>query len=301
MTLLSHYTSRAGLEGIAKTRTFWATSALNVNDTSEFFYAWFELNKAAATQFMEMIPPDKRQAGYDVDKMAAMAVNDFKKFIAGTDGYGSLFITSFARGTTEDHERRGILTLWDRYTKHEGYCIQFDRDDVRRTLELECSKANYEWAGIENVKYGVDKNEREFRDLVFQLSQQFLIQALRSRDDIYVEPAIQRVWANSTIFRKLMHFCATHKDPFFEDEREVRIFAYPAPMAESRVFTGIASKKEICTSPDGKKYIVLGDVWRPGICPRRIIVGAKASPDLTAVLANYEVHPEVVHANLPVA
>ena len=38
MPLLSHYTSQAGLEGIARSKCLWATDFLELNDNSEMEY-----------------------------------------------------------------------------------------------------------------------------------------------------------------------------------------------------------------------------------------------------------------------
>jgi hypothetical protein len=47
MNILQHYTSRAGLEGIARSKVFWATDFFDVNDRSEMLYGYTEITKAA--------------------------------------------------------------------------------------------------------------------------------------------------------------------------------------------------------------------------------------------------------------
>lgn len=301
MTLLSHYTTLAGLEGIAKTRSFWATNFLNVNDTSEFFYGWHQINKAALEIVMELIPDAKKQPGHDIETICENTTKQFKQHFRSTDGYGHLYVTSFARGKTEDHNKRGIRTLWELYNGHKGYCLQFDQNDVQGMLEKDSWISNYEGLGMAEVKYGVDRDGHDFRDLSFQLSQQFLLQILQTRNDIRVEPQLERMWADSFLHKKMMEYCATHKDPCYEDERELRIFAYPASLAQNRVFTGIAMKKQIKTKDNGKKYIVIGENWRPGIVPRRVIIGTKADRHIDSILANYAPIPEVAFANMPIA
>ncbi|MBU2537721.1 MAG: DUF2971 domain-containing protein [Proteobacteria bacterium] len=302
MSLLSHYTTRAGLEGIAKTRTFWATNFLEVNDTSEFFYGWQQLYQAAIEKVMGLIPNEKKLPGHNIETTCENVTNQFRQFFQSTDnGYGHLYVTSFARGKTEDHDKRGIRTLWELYNGHKGYCLQFDQNDVQRMLDLDSWKSNYESLGMAEVKYGVDRKGHDFGVLCYQLTQQLLLQIIRTRNDIRVEPQWDRMWADSAVYRKLMEFCATHKDPCYEDERELRIFAYPSIASEARVFTGIASKKQIRTSPSGKQYIAFGEHWKPGIAPKRVIIGTKADGDIDSILANYSPVPQKAFANMPIA
>jgi len=302
MSLLSHYTNRAGLEGIATTRTFWATNFMEVNDTSEFFYGWHQLYKAAIENVMDLIPDDKKIAGYNIETTCENVTNQFKQFFQSMEnGYGHLYVTSFARGKNKDHEIRGIRTLWELYNGHKGYCIQFDQKDVQRMLDMDSWKSNYESLGLVDVKYGVDKKGYDFKELCFQLTQQLLLQIIRARNDIKVEPQWDRMWADTAIYRKLMEFCAAHKDPCYEDERELRIFAYPAINSEARVFTGVAFKKQIRIGPSGNRYIAFGENWKPGIVPKRVIIGTKANPDIDSILAKYSPVPQKAFANMPIA
>lgn len=300
MPLLSHYTTREGLDGIAETRVFWATSFMDLNDKSEYFYAWRSLLLGAKEQFLLRIPEKARPKSDDYDSVMGKVSDDLRVQMAQTDGVGHMYVTSFARGTTEDHKRRGILTIWDRYTAHKGYCLQFEQADVERMVRLDAMKTNYVSLALTEVKYGIDTSAFDYKELCFQLAQFFLSQVARQRFDLGVTPDYEKIWAVSHLLRKLMDYCGKHKDPCYEDEREVRIFAYPAENAEGRVFTGIADIKARHTSPSGKKYIKLGEHWRPGIVPRRIIVGTKANSDIASILAKYVPSPEVLFADLPV-
>lgn len=301
VTLLSHYTSRAGLEGIARTGTLWATDFMNVKGTSEYFFAWNAVQRRAMEYALARVPPDLVRAGVSLETIAAEATEALRAHLtsAAPDGYGRLYMTSFARGKTEDHDRRGILTLWRHYTKHEGYCLQFEKSDIDSMLRGELTKGNYVAAGLAEMKYGVDEDAWDFNRLVAQVGEQFLQQIARAYRDQRIKPDYDRHWAPSTLARKLMDYCGTRKDPCFEDEREMRIYAYPADGAEVRGFTGIASRKEICTAPSGMKYIALGEFWRPAISPKRIIVGSKADRDISAVLAQFNRMPEINYANMP--
>jgi hypothetical protein len=143
MPYLSHYTSRAGLEGIAETHSLWGTNFLHANDSSEFLYAWRILMQDGAREALKHIPNSQKRPDYDMEAEALRLETLLGDSMKSGDGYGQLYMTSFARSATEDQERRGILTLWDRYTQHEGYCLQFDRDDLEHMMRLDSWRSNY--------------------------------------------------------------------------------------------------------------------------------------------------------------
>src|SRR5215218_9940433 len=127
MSLLSHYTSEAGLLGIARSKNLRATNFLSLNDTTEYFFAWAAIQRHALGQVYEFLPPDRRHPSFNAHSYAPGVNTKFRATVAGMDGYGALYVTSFARSQNDDHEKRGILTLWDRYTRCQGYCLQFQR------------------------------------------------------------------------------------------------------------------------------------------------------------------------------
>ncbi|MGY4364066.1 hypothetical protein ACVW1A_000131 [Bradyrhizobium sp. LB1.3] len=300
MPFLAHYTSRQGLEGIATSKTLRATSFLQLNDSSEYFYAWEILQKEALKATIQKMPAGSISASVDLDSHAAKSTAQFRDLIASSGDRGLMYVVSFATSSTEDHERRGVLTLWDRYTQHKGYCLQFAEQDIRRLLELELQKGSYAALSLKRVTYGVDTNTDEFKALCYQLAQVWLVQAARARPDLPIRPAFQDMWGETDLHRKLMEFCARHKDPCFEDEREMRIFAFPADQATPRFLTGIAHVKRRRQTPTGKTYIDLGEYWDFGLTPRRILIGTNAERDVSNVLALYDPAPDVAFANLPV-
>jgi hypothetical protein len=301
MKLLSHYTDRRGLAGILSSGTLRATNFLDLNDTSEFFYAWNEINKASIRRYFELLPERIRNPKGDPDGIAANSLNKFRTHVRENKDVANIFVTSFARGAKPDHDARGLLTLWDRYTKHEGYCLQFALEDVQRMLELECKAANYVSAEMCTVDYGVNAENPKFKELVFQLSQRMLVDTLKSGQPINEGLEPERMWPEWRLLHDLTLFCARHKDPCYEDEREVRIFVSPAEKAESRMFSGIARRKEIQELPGGRRFLALGEFWHPQLMPRRILIGSKADPNIKSLLPEDRSWPEIAQANLPVA
>lgn len=305
MSVLSHYTTRTGLEGISSTGTLRATSFLDVTgDTSEFFFGWNALIAGAKELFLPRVPEDIRPSPDAFDATMARVSGELREQISRTDGVGHLFVTSFARGSTDDHERRGILTLWDRYTRHEGYCLQFDEDHIRRLLQAEARWTNYVALGLAPVTYGIRADASDYQELCFQLAQFFLQQALITSQDGRLAPEYDRMWPFFRLARGLMDFCARHKDPLYEDEREVRIFAYPADYAEGRPFIGIADVKTVHRLEGGRRYICLAEQRQPKFRPNRILVGARADRDVDDIPPRYlgrrDMPPVIERVALPV-
>ena len=68
--LLSHYTSRAGLEGIARSKTLWVTRFSELNDKREMEYGFVELMTRALRATMQEVsallkPEERRPMDYD--------------------------------------------------------------------------------------------------------------------------------------------------------------------------------------------------------------------------------------------
>lgn len=300
MTTLSHYTSRAGLEGICRTGTLWATNFLTVNDRTEFFYTWKMLQRAAFEYALQRIPEEHRAHDFDMDKIVEGVLAEFRSALAAGDGFGHLFITSFALSRNEEEDRRGILTLWHRYTNLDGYCIQYDKADIEKMLRLDAMKSSYEWLELLEVNYGVKKDTPSFRELSRQIGEQQLLQYARETRDWRVNPDYKNNWAPTYLAMRLASYCGTHKDPAFSDEREFRIIAYPHKNPHAQFLTGVSSPKTIRNGPGGKRYIVIGDNWTPPIRPTRIIIGLKADRNIDDILRHFDKPPVVDICDIPI-
>jgi hypothetical protein len=129
--VLSHYTTRSGLEGMLQSRELWATNFLQLDDPSEYFYAYTVLNKEAMRLTMSQVPDDLKKPGFDLEATVAAASEQLREFGKKSDPYGQPYLFSFAEGKDEDENARGILTLWKLYSKLDGYCLQFHDNDTR--------------------------------------------------------------------------------------------------------------------------------------------------------------------------
>lgn len=303
MTLLSHYTSRAGLEGIATSKCIRATKFSQLNDRREVEYGYAEFVKRALLGVfaeLDKIMPRKPGVTLDLSDGERRLVEHFRSSFEGEKGSEPIYVASFAKGKTEDHDKRGMLTLWDRYTKLQGYCLQFSESDVRRIIDLEAGHRNYAFLTLDDVQYGMDEATSEYHKLAFQMKQLLLIEMLKGMPTLPIRPAYKEMWPFTTFATQMLRYIAKHKDPFFEDERETRIIGVPAKASQARSVSGIAMVKHPRDHLDGRQYIGIGEDWRPGLEPCRIIIGPRADKDIKDVLALFEFPPIVINAEFPI-
>lgn len=304
MNLLSHYTNLDGLMGIVRSQEFWATEFKSLNDNSEISYSLSKIAVEASKRLQLSLPDDLREDGILITGPEAIVKNVIQTLnhqIAELSGYGSLYFVSFAQGKDEDENNRGVKTLWDIYAQNkQGFCLQFDREKIVRALANEYERHAYEFCELIDVVYGMPTDTTELDQLAEQMELQFLEFVARkyNRADLY--PNFTKKWHLSTFGTRLSKFCSTHKDPYFKDEREVRIVVSPHQNSVSRIFVGLALKKTIQSRGSIEKpvrYIsVLGQVV-PGIIPSRILIGPKA--DVISEELIFQLYPRCPPMNRP--
>jgi hypothetical protein len=301
---LSHYTNERGLCGIVRSQSLRATDFLALNDETEFVYATQALWEEALEKTLPKIPADLRNTTKNLDHLRSLipdSIETLKKQIEEGDGYGSLYVTSFARGRNDDQDERGILTLWQRYGDYEGYCLQFKIEDIRRIVTHERTYYSYAWIELAEVIYGVDRGNFQFKELVEQTSLRLLRHLFYETKDRRFTYGLEKIRPDSSFLQELVSFCGKHKDPAFEDEREMRIFVCPVNATEGRIFTGLATPKTIYQPRHGARYVVFGETVLPGAIPQRIIIGPKGKllPDWK-LDALYPRPPVIEKADIPI-
>jgi hypothetical protein len=301
MQLLQHYTSAAGLEGIARSKSLWATSFLELNDEREMEYGHVEITKRALRESLSIIDrhtlPEYPRAELDFGKAEKQITEQFKRSFDGPKGSERLFVCSFAKAQNEDQESRGIYTIWHRYTGMKGYCLQFDRQEIVGLLEREASRRHYALLELATVRYGIDEAENGYLELRYQLVQHLLNEVHRAKAGLGLKPDYEGMWPLPTFAHRMLRFYASTKDPSLVDEREVRIMAVPAKEAMARPFTGILAVTPVKTMSNGRDYIDIGAGWLPGIEPKRIIIGPQAEKNIDSALAHFNRRPEVSQAH----
>ncbi|MDK9722068.1 MAG: DUF2971 domain-containing protein [Rhodospirillales bacterium] len=281
--MLSHYTNIRGLLGIVRSQSLWATDSLVLNDRTEFFFALSAIYESSIQIALPKVPSDIRDESKDRKYFSALLpdiITGIQKQAAESDGYGNIYITSFARGRTEDENERGILSLWREYTGNEGYCLQFEEAHVRECVRSESEKHSYAWLEIADVKYGIDREDRDFKYLAEQFSCLMLLRLFEETRDRRLAQEVENRDVESIFIQKFISYCGKHKDPAFSDEREVRIFACPINVTTAVVFSGRVQPKKIHKreSEHGvARYIAIGETFTPGFIPKRILSGPNTS------------------------
>jgi hypothetical protein len=301
---LSHYTDERGLFGIVRSQSLRATDFLALNDKKEFVYALQALWESALEQTLQKIPADLSETTKNLDLLRSRMpdfIESLKKQVEESDGYGSLYITCFARGRNDDEDQRGILTLWHRYTKDKGYCLQFKTEEIQRIVTYESERHSYAWIELAEVIYGVNREALQFKELVDQLSLRLLRGLYFETKDRRFTSDLERIRPENSFVQKLVSFCGKHKDPAFVDEREMRIFVCPVNTTEGRTFTGFAMPKDIYRPRRGPRYVVFGETVLPGAIAERILIGPKAEPLSDEKLdALYPRPPVIEKSDIPI-
>jgi len=220
-----------------------------LNDKREIEYGFVEFfRRGFLSMFDELdkIMPRLPSVKIPVEEAERGFKEVFWMQFEGEKASEALYVTSFARGSTKDHDDRGMLTLWDRYTNLEGYCLQFREEDVRRIIELEATRRHYALLTLDSVHYGMDEDTAEYRELAFQMKQLLLLEMKKGMPQLPIEPAFDQMWAFGAFASRMLRYIAKHKDPFFEDERETRIIGVPARVAKTNVLSGPAFVKRRC-------------------------------------------------------
>jgi hypothetical protein len=298
--MLSHYTSLSGLKGIAESGTLWATNFLMQNDMSEYFYAWRQLQEEAFNILKRKIPSNLLDKEIDPKTGAEECANEYKKIISCSNGYGHLYTISFAIPKYEEESRRGNLTLWDRYTRLEGYCLQYNEGDINFLISREAQSRHYSFSCTKKISYGVNKNSSEFNELANQISKQLLDGFVKQFGRDELRPDIDSIWPPSIFASRIATYCGSHKDPAFEDEREHRAILFPENSPGRQFFTGMTTEPDIFTGPSGKLHIAIGKNWSPHLSPRRVIIGPKADHAIEDIVRLFPVRPEIVVCDIPV-
>lgn len=103
-----HYTDAAGLDGILKTRTIWASSINYLNDSKEIYYA-----RDLVRNYVN--------ANYDSEVnrlLIELAIGHIFPELGGDLFHAQIYVTSFSAKCDD-------LSQWRAYASKHGYCIGF--------------------------------------------------------------------------------------------------------------------------------------------------------------------------------
>lgn len=190
---LYHYTDLNGLKGIVENKSLWATSLQFLNDSEELLHG-MECIKNALPKFEEKIPSP------DIESIIHALERYSKRYLKNA------YNISFCR----DPE---LLSQWRGYANKQGVCLEFDRDELLTSLDLECCK--YEHDDVIYCAKGASANaESQLRELFDSLA---LAHKSNHFEDYKKLNAIQYASRAIPFFKNIA----------FSEEKEYRIVVYP--------------------------------------------------------------------------
>jgi hypothetical protein len=234
---LFHYTGIAGLTGIIKTQTLWATHYAYLNDAEEvkhFFTSRLpDILRAVVTsaldEFVKQAPENNaliaqnggRQKAID-ETTTGLITGMFNSLLVSCDGeppFAEPYITSFCTTTDPRVAAHGLLSQWRGYGQDGGYAIVFDRTPLLELLKEEGKKWNMH--GLEgDVVYSSDSNQKILEELGHDENEikSCYVNFFKTRDQNALE----------NIYPALVNCSCRYKHWGFKEEKEVRIVALPA-------------------------------------------------------------------------
>lgn len=244
--LLYHYTSQAGLLGIATTRMLWATNMAYLNDLSEYEYGSNVIRAA-------------------IEKYATDASAESADFINETGTSLKARARDFC--LTSFTEASDLLSQWRGYADDgNGYCLGFDGESIRSRAQPEgdwyLSKCIYD--------------PRQQEALARKLVQSWFGEWQRDRTD----PKQRGFWRDlfGSSFEYVVAaviFAFSFKHPSFAEESEWRLVMEKSETQRFRFRTG----KSMIT-PYREFDLRAASPEQRDIALKRVIVGPSPQPEL---------------------
>jgi hypothetical protein len=283
---LYHYTGRAGLDGIVKSNSFWATHFRDFkDDPSEIVGLRTVLPLAIAAQYDAIIAnhPTNR-VGRRLWKKSGRGLGTARDFVNSL--YGAIFdgeaptaldafITSFSTHASDSEFERehGLWSQWRDYAGPDGYCIVLDTKATGLLLSEECDVRYWAHLRLDPVRYGDLPIAELFPELIGAAGaslQQFLAGVREP------EMGVQEFLIGSTLL----------KNPKYRPERELRIVAMPgtetlsamALREHASVFKPLPLPK-IRARSDGRRYVSIFEGKPVRLPIVRVIAGPAAGAD----------------------
>jgi Protein of unknown function (DUF2971) len=232
---LFHYTTAAGLEGILKTQTLWATHAMFLNDPSEII--------AFGARLPEFLRP---AVGDGIDTLVRIPANEqllrqvggkaamIEEVVRGltTGMYAALlgtptsapfidpYVLSFCTPPNERVAKHGLLSQWRGYGRDGGYALVFDTARLDSLLNEEAKR----WIGDlfgGDVIYSSDPPDK-FREELGEA-----VDAIKTGVAEFLRTAGDPNTLDNTYYSLIQCACR-YKHWGFDEEKEVRVIAIPS-------------------------------------------------------------------------
>ncbi len=227
---LFHYTTAAGLAGILKAKSLWATHSSCLNDEEEIFGFYDRILPSILRPILPQISD-----------------SDFKKILSGFKDAASIwhdyYITSFSAPTADNEfvRENGLLSQWRAYGSDGGYALVLDTaalDDVLRKEGEFYPEIEYHFGDVQyhlNDKRRTDDQDTD--DMIDNLEKAFKKFEV-SKGEEGAEDLAKWLTALSLFFK--------HRG--FDEEKEVRlVLAQLGPELESESELQSIKQHPVCT------------------------------------------------------
>jgi hypothetical protein len=289
---LHHYTTFAGLEGIVRSNTIWATHFSGLNDATEVILFREPLVRALTESFSEIIRRQQnanayvRQAIQVNGGIAEFAERVSKDVVEGlykvtfdsnaSFSFAEPFITSFCSHVADQpyEKEQGLLSQWRGYGGDGGFCIVFDTVKLSELLAREFDSHYLLHLNISPVHYALGTASiKEMFPKVIDVCNYFIAGIFEGRASPPIDDGFAPFVAAATLF----------KHHAFSEEREVRIVAIPgSDEVQKKVQAEYPAEfkasplkciRERGSSSGKRRYIALFDTLDVRLPIKRVIVG----------------------------
>ena len=240
---LLHYTTAAGLNGILRSGSLWASHASFLNDAEEithYFDVRFpQIDKVQLEFTQELVKSPEILKNIDarggIEKMnkecAALLVKALRETILP---FNEPYIFSMSAAGDERISQSGLLSQWRGYGTDGGYALVFDAVRFHTLIDLEKMGYKYIQMWWGQVHYhGIDSGSQPTTEDVSEWEA-----AVRKRVAEVVRS--QRGEGIGDIYEPMCHLSCLCKHWGFSEEGEVRVVAIPsdAKIAEMAALEG---------------------------------------------------------------
>lgn len=194
--LYGHYTTLAGLMGIVKSETLWATNIKFLNDEQEFQHA--------LDMIKEIIPKANIAPQHSQYSSHREYVDRIGKELDSLDRYqaDSVFTLSFS-------EETDLLSQWRGYCPaNNGYCLIFEVQQIYETI-----KSAFEDCYLVACVYEIKQKETQLKTLL----NNYWVKYVKAKSEKEKKRLLDQ------LARELMLLASYFKHPSFAEEKEHRI------------------------------------------------------------------------------
>jgi hypothetical protein len=291
---LFHYTTAAGLLGIVKTQTLWATHANFLNDTAECRLLTSLLGPAIAADFRNLVPrltalgafkPEildvVRGNGLDTEaeKVASIALR-------AIENISPIYITSFCMHRADSTEsEHGLLSQWRGYGLG-GFAIEFDELELDKLTNAESGLLSYQGMITRKVEYEDHAKAAQLERFAGLAATALKVAFLDKAPKLAAQPEIAAILGNREIGEYISAFMETLpflKSPQFSEENEYRIVAMATRPGQEKAENDARDYAPVAfrCGPNGAliPYIELFATQKARLPIKKIIIGPHREQD----------------------